>query len=132
MPSPAQPSGLKDPASPQLRCRSSLRVGSDPWPGNSPWHGAAEEEKRKKNGGGTEVPLGAVGLGSTTVTRATAAVPDGSLARNFHVRWASFEMSDEWLRRTWSEGKACAPQRALKRPEGSAAISGPGDKDRIR
>ena len=30
-----QYSGLKDPVSPQLRHRSQLRLGSDPWPRNS-------------------------------------------------------------------------------------------------
>ena len=46
--SPAQLSGLKDPAFPQLQCRLRLRLGSDPWPENLHIPRAAKKEKKRK------------------------------------------------------------------------------------
>ena len=46
--SPAQHSGLKDPALPQLLHRSQLQLGSDPWPGNSVCQAMAIKEKKHK------------------------------------------------------------------------------------
>ena len=43
----AQHSGLKDPALPQLRRRSQLQLGSDPWPGNSICYEVAKKKKKK-------------------------------------------------------------------------------------
>ena len=43
----AQYSGLKDPALPQLRCRSQLRLGMDPWPGIPYATGAAINKNKK-------------------------------------------------------------------------------------
>ena len=48
IPSPAQ--WVKDPALPQLQQRSKLRIGSDPWPGNSISRGAAKKEKKMVDG----------------------------------------------------------------------------------
>ena len=39
---------VKDLVLPQLRLRSLLQLGSDPWPGNSICHRAAKTEKEKK------------------------------------------------------------------------------------
>lgn len=39
---------VKDPALPQLWCRSTLRLGSDPWPRHSTCCGAAEKEEKKE------------------------------------------------------------------------------------
>ena len=44
--SPAQHSGLLDPAVPWLWLRSQLWLGSDPWPRNSICHRAAKRKKR--------------------------------------------------------------------------------------
>ena len=46
IPSPAQ--WFKDLALPQLRRRSQLPAGSDPWPGNSRCHWVTKKEKKKK------------------------------------------------------------------------------------
>ena len=43
--SPGWHSGLKDPVLPQLRPRSHLPLGPDPWPGRSICLGAAKKEK---------------------------------------------------------------------------------------
>ena len=45
---PSRHSGLKDPALSQLQRGLQLQLGSDPWPGNSIWHGAAKKGKKKK------------------------------------------------------------------------------------
>lgn len=44
IPGPAE--WVKDPALPQLSCRSQLRLGSDPGSGNSLCHGAARKGKK--------------------------------------------------------------------------------------
>ena len=44
---PAQDSGLKYLALPQLWCRSQLWLRSDPWPENSTCHEAATKKKKK-------------------------------------------------------------------------------------
>ena len=41
-------SGLKYPVLPQLQCKSQLWLGSDPWPRNSIFCGAAKKKKTKK------------------------------------------------------------------------------------
>ena len=48
--SPAQHSGLKDPALPQLWCRSQLWLGFNPWPRNfhMPWVGPLTKKKSKE------------------------------------------------------------------------------------
>ena len=46
--SPA-PQCVKDLALPQLWCRSQLHLGTDPWPGNTICHGAAQKEREKED-----------------------------------------------------------------------------------
>ena len=48
VPSPARHSGLKHLALLHLWYGSQLRIGSDPWPGNSICQEAAKKEKKKK------------------------------------------------------------------------------------
>ena len=45
----AQHSGLKDAALPWLQHKSRLHLGSDPWPGNSIWHGVAKKKSSDRS-----------------------------------------------------------------------------------
>ena len=39
---------VKDPALSHLQLRSRLQLGSDPWPGDSIYHGAGKNEEKKE------------------------------------------------------------------------------------
>lgn len=64
VPSPAQLSGLKDPALPQLRRRWQLWLRSDPWPGNPMCCEAARKDKKQRQ----KVPVGATTPWKETMT----------------------------------------------------------------